>query len=408
MGFLRNAAGQPRAVLIGSSGYRRHSYGGNHPLGIPRVSLLLDLLHTYDALSAEEYVSTRAALPTELQRWHTAEYITALQQAQAAGRVTQAQRQSYQIGTLENPWFPEFFRVPATATYASIQGAERVLAGQMAFNPAGGMHHARPDRAQGFCFLNDPVLGILRLRDAGWRVLYLDLDAHHGDGVEAAFSDPQVLTVSLHMDTEYAYPFTGGGLRDYGPNQQAVNLPLPKGIDDATYYAAFMALWERCLQRFAPDVIVVQAGTDALSADPLGKLQLTTQGFLRVIAQVLADAPRHSDGTPRVLMLGGGGYHPLVLARCWAGVWGVMSGRELPVELPAAGQDLLRSVDWDLEDDLPDADEATLAQYAQTMYTRRLDCPPEGPVAAELRGSVEQRVAELLAMHPVLRREVLY
>ncbi|ACL73242.1 histone deacetylase superfamily [Thioalkalivibrio sulfidiphilus HL-EbGr7] len=381
-----------KALLIGASRYRRHSYGDNHPLGIPRVSLTLDLIRAYGALTEEEFQVSRKATPAELEWFHTREYVSAMQRCEALGKVYDRYRQRHNIGNFENPYFPGFFATPATATYGSIQGAERVLEGFMAFNPAGGMHHAAPDAAQGFCFFNDPVLGILRLRREGLRVLYLDIDAHHGDGVEAAFrSDDQVMTCSLHMDTSYAYPFKGGGIEDTGPLNNAVNMPLPKGMNDDEYRHVFGRLWPAVLEAFRPEVIVLQAGTDILGPDPLGKFHISTQLFLEVVERVINDAPRHSDGTPRLLVVGGGGYHPLMLARCWAGVWGLLSGRELPEAIPPEGEALLRAVDWDQDEE---------EDYFEDLFTSRLDRLVEG----EVRREVRERVDALLSAHPALVR----
>ncbi|MFO8154724.1 MAG: acetoin utilization protein AcuC, partial [Thiohalospira sp.] len=227
------APARREAVFIGASRYRRHSYGSNHPLGIPRVSLTWDVIRAYGAITEGEFLQARKAADFELHGFHTPAYISALKRCEALGKVTDRYRKAHNLGNFENPWFPGFFTTPATATGSSVQGAEQVLAGRMAFNPAGGMHHAAPDQARGFCYLNDPVLGIQRLRRDGLRVLYLDIDAHHGDGVEAAFADdPEVVTCSLHMDTDYAYPFKGGTIGDTGPLHNAVNLPLPKGTND--------------------------------------------------------------------------------------------------------------------------------------------------------------------------------
>ena len=379
------------AVLIGASRYRRHSYGGNHPLGIPRVSLTLDLIRAYGALTAEEFRVSRPATSAELEWFHTREYIGALRQCEVDGKVAHRYRQRHNIGNFENPFFPGFFTTPATAAHGSILGAEMLLQGLIAFSPAGGMHHARTDAARGFCYLNDPVLAITRLRREGLRVLYVDIDAHHGDGVEDAFvRDPRVTTLSLHMDTTYAYPFAGGGIDDTGPLGNAVNLPLPQGMHDNEYRYAFERVWPAVLEASRPEAVVLQAGTDILAPDPLGKFRISTQLFLEVVASVLADAPTHSDGTPRLLVLGGGGYHPLVLARCWTGVWGLLSGRDLPATIPAAGEALLRAVDWDLDED---------EDYFEGLFTRRLDPAQPG----EVRGDLRERVEQLLGTHPLLR-----
>jgi acetoin utilization protein AcuC len=395
MAMVSGEAGRPlivpgcRAVLIGAERYRRHSYGGNHPLGIPRVSLTMDLIQAYGAVSEREFRVSRPATPAELECFHTHGYVGALRQCEAEGKVAQHYRQRHNIGNFENPFFPGFFTTPATASYGSILGAECVLDGLIAFNPAGGMHHARADAARGFCYLNDPVLAILRLRREELRVLYVDIDAHHGDGVEAAFrGDRAVLTLSLHMDTSYAYPFQGGGAGDTGPLANAVNMPLPRDINDAEYRHAFGRLWPAVMEAFRPEVVVLQAGTDILAPDPLGKFRISTQLFLEVVERILADAPTHHDGTPSLLVLGGGGYHPLALARCWTGVWGLLSGRMLPEAMPPEGEALLRAVDWDLDED----------EERLELFTRRTDRLEPGEVRAEVRAAVDA----LLSGHPGL------
>ncbi len=381
-------AGRP-ARLFAAGRYRHHSYGDNHPLGIPRVSLALDLIQAYGALSDEEYIPSRKALARELRWFHTRDYVSAMQRCEALGKVYDTYRKRHNIGTLENPYFKDFFATPATATGGSIQGAEAVLAGYVAFSPAGGMHHGMPDQAQGFCYFNDPALAVMRLRREGLRVLYLDIDAHHGDGVEYAFrDDADVLTVSLHMDTGYAYPFKGGRIEDSAPLGNAVNLPLPKGTNDSEYRHVFAHVWPAVLEAFRPDAVVMQTGTDALMPDPLGKFELSTQLFLEIVQRVIDEGPTHPDGTPRLLAVGGGGYHPLVLARCWAGVWGLLSGRALPEDLPQAGRELLRAVDWDQDEDEP--------HYA-SLFETRLDTPREG----EIRPEIEARVRTLLDTHPL-------
>ncbi|MHB1676754.1 MAG: acetoin utilization protein AcuC [Sulfuriferula sp.] len=350
-----NALPTRKATFIGGSQYRRNAYGTNHPLAIPRVSLATELIQAYGALTGPEFVLARKAADFELQWFHTPEYISAFKLAEALGRVSNPVRQRHQLGTLENPYFDQFFTIPATATGASIQAAEAVISGRIGFNPAGGMHHARPDRAQGFCYFNDTVLGVMRLRREGWRVLYVDIDAHHGDGVEAAFlDDPDVFTLSLHMDSRYAYPFTGGQLSDTARvNHTSLNIPLPKDTNDAEYRQLFDAVWRPVLAGFKPDAVVLQAGTDMIFADPLGKLGLSTQGFLATSQIIIETSPTHDDGTPRLLVTGGGGYHPLVLARAWAGLWALLSGRVLPETLPPAAVAALRAVNWDMDEEEP-------------------------------------------------------
>lgn len=372
--------GRP-AIFVGAARYRRNSYGKNHPLAIPRVSLTLDLINSYGAMGPAEYRLGRPASHVELWGFHTRDYIQAFEKAQFRGRVTDEDRRRYQLGTLENPYFPGFFDTPNLATGSSIQAAELVLQGQTAFSPAGGMHHAAAHQARGFCYLNDPVLAIQRLRRAGLRVLYWDMDAHHGDGVEAAFvADAGVQTVSLHMDTAYAYPFQGGGLMDQAGG--ALNLPLPPEVNDSEYRQVFTALWPQVLEAFAPDVVVLQAGTDILAPDPLSKFRVSNVLFWEIVQRIV-------DESPRLLVLGGGGYHPIALARCWTGLWGILSGRQLAQELPESGRTLLEQVDWELDDeDAPD--------YAR-QFRRLDDLPLEGPV----RGEILDAVQLLLQQHPL-------
>lgn len=379
---------QPQAIYIGGYQYRRKAYGSNHPLSIPRVSLATELIHAYGALNSNEYISARKAADFELEWFHTPEYVSAFKRAEALGRVTQEVRLKHGLGTLENPYFDQFFTIPATATGASIQAAEVLLSGRIAFNPAGGMHHAQVNQAQGFCYFNDVVLAILRLRHEHLRVLYVDIDAHHGDGVETAFlGDSNVFTLSLHMDTAYAYPFKGGQVSDCAkPNHTSLNIPLPHGTHDAEYQFLFDSVWTSILSRFQPDAIVVQAGTDSIFADPLGKLRLTTQGFLSIVQRILETAPCHPHGTPSLLITGGGGYHPLVLARAWAGLWGLISGRQLPESLPEAGRSALHAVKWDLDED---------EDYFSYLFHSRLDHPQEAPIRQEI-----YHLANLIQQHP--------
>lgn len=392
------------AVFIGSGRYRRPSYGRNHPLAIPRVSLTCDLLQAYGALSPDEVVPARKAADYELEWFHTREYVAAIKRAEALGRVRLEHRERHRLGTLENPYFDGFFTTPATATGASIQAAEALLSGRLAFNPAGGMHHARPDAAQGFCYFNDVALAIIRLRRAGLRVAYVDIDAHHCDGVEAAFrNDPDVLTVSLHMDTSYAYPGVGGRIDDAGSHESAytaINVPLPCDVNDAEYRMLVETVVPRAFARFRPDAVVLQAGTDTISGDPLGKWRLSTETFLHAAGVVLAEAPRHTDGGPALMATGGGGYHPILLARAWAGLWGLLSGRSLPEAIPPQAEAVLRAVAWDAGDEADDdaAGEDAARSHAR-LYTSRLDAPAPSRVRPPL-AALRERVLE----HPYLRR----
>ncbi len=376
------------AVFLWSETFRRRSYGAGHPLAFPRVPLTFDLLQSYDAFRDGEVVAAREANHDELAAFHDPAYVAAYAACEAAGAVSAEVRRCHALGTLENPWFDGFFTIPATAAGASLQAADAVLAGEVAFTPSGGMHHARADRAQGFCFLNDTVLAIRRLRAAGLRVLYVDIDAHHGDGVEIACAhDPGVCTLSLHMDPRRAYPHGGGGLDDRGSDINGfacVNVPLPDGVHDAEYALLFDAVYPALVERFAPDAVVLQAGADALRFDPLARLQLSTCGWLAIVARVMELAPRHTDGTPRLMATGGGGYHPLATARAWTGLWALLSGRPLPEAIPAEGAARMRALGWDLDED---------AAWFADLFVSRLEAEapalPVRPEILELRARLQ-------------------
>lgn len=190
-GPARTCQAAPR--FIGSEIYRGSSYGAHHPLRVPRVSTVMDLTRVLGWLDPGCYVNAPRARPAALSMWHSADYIAALQQAEAQGHVTPEVRARHNLGTTANPVFPEVFRRPATSAGGTMLAAEMVaLRGGVVHVPAGGTHHAFPDRAGGFCYFNDPVLCLLVLRHHGLeRIAYVDIDAHHCDGVQHAFEgDP--------------------------------------------------------------------------------------------------------------------------------------------------------------------------------------------------------------------------
>lgn len=360
--------GPPR--LIGSEIYRRSSYGGRHPLAIPRVSLMLDLVRALGWLPDGAYVDAPRATPAELARFHDPAYIAAVQRAEADRRVDPEVSARHYIGRAGNPVYPEVFSRPATACGATLAAVELLLGGadapQIVHSPAGGTHHGRRDRAAGFCYFNDPVLGILRLIDRGVaRVLYVDLDAHHGDGVEDAFRDePRVLTISIHERGRWPY---SGGIGDQGPSWR--NLPVPAGFNDSELAFLVAEAVLPLAESFAPEAVVIQTGADGLADDPMSKLALSNGALWQAVARLQALAPR-------TLVLGGGGYNPWAVARCWAGIWATLAAIEIPQRLPETAERLLRAVEW----------RHSLARNApERWFTTLADPPNEGPIRPELR-----------------------
>ncbi|MDJ0629972.1 MAG: acetoin utilization protein AcuC [Rhodobacter sp.] len=367
-------------VFLGSEIYRRSSYGPWHPLRIPRVSTVMDLSRALGWLNGEQYMTSPRAKSAALQAFHEPAYLAALQRAEARQSVTGEERARFGLGTTANPVFPEMFRRPATAAGASILAGELLKDGGVIHSPAGGTHHGMPDRANGFCYLNDPVLGILSLRRMGVRrIAYVDVDAHHPDGVESAFADdPDILMLSVHE--ERRWPFTGG-LEDRGAGL-VFNLPVPPGFNDREMQFVLYELILPAVVGFRPDAVVLQCGADALHEDPLSRLSLSNGALWTVVAALQPVCARY-------LVLGGGGYNPWSVGRAWTGVWAVLNGFEIPDRLPGAAGAVLRGLEW--------PGHSRSRAPAEEMFTTLRDAPRDGPVREAVPARVRTLAERLLA-----------
>ena len=320
-----------KTAFVYTEQYFDYDYGPIHPLKIERLRLTYDLCTSYGLfdLNDAQLVETRAAQESEILRYHTPEYVEVLKQA---NRGEFQGFFSHGLGPGDNPIFPGLWEWSLLSAGASLQCAHLVSAGEVrtAFNIAGGLHHAMSDRASGFCYVNDPVLSILHFLDQGNRVMYLDIDAHHGDGVQWAFyEDSRVLTVSFHQDGRTLFPGTGG-VGEVGKGKgrgYAVNVPMLPGTDDAVFWEGFSALVPPLLEKYGPDVVVTQLGVDTFLNDPLAALELTTNGFCRVISFLTRNVTAW-------VALGGGGYNVSNVARAWTLAWAIMNGMELGEDLP--------------------------------------------------------------------------
>jgi acetoin utilization protein AcuC len=335
--------GKRRApVFVGHEIYRQAAYGSHHPLAIPRVAPVMDLCRALGWLGSNEFIASPRASDAELAWFHTADYVDALRRAADTGRADIATRERYGLGTMENPLFPGVFERAATSVGGSIRAAELALEGRIAYHPAGGTHHGRPDRAAGFCYFNDPVFVILALLRGGLeRVLYVDLDAHHGDGVQDAFAHHAcVWTISIHEQGRW--PNTGA-LADVGTGR-ACNLPVPRGFNDAELGVLVDGVLLPLADRIGPQAVVLTCGADALAGDPLSSMALTNVALWSVVDQLTGLAPA-------AVVLGGGGYNPWTLTRYWTGLWGRLSGRKIPEPLPAEARAVLAGLRSDLVDE---------------------------------------------------------
>jgi acetoin utilization protein AcuC len=321
-------------ALIYSEEWNRFDYGPEHPLRMERLGLTWRLMEAYGLMRLPG-MTVRAPEPAaeqEIAVFHEPSYLNVLKAANQGAPPPRAS--AFGLGAGDNPVFRGVWEAARLVAAGSLMAADLVASGQAerVFHFAGGLHHALPDRASGFCYVNDPVLAILRLRERGLRVAYVDIDAHHGDGVQYAFyGDPNVLTISTHERGERLFPGTGF-VRELGEGDAAgfsVNLPLEAYTDSAVYLPAFEAVVPPLLERFKPDVIVAQLGIDAHRTDPITHLALDIQGFIRALARILPLAPR-------IVALGGGGYDVRNVARGWTAAWATLNGVELVDELPAS------------------------------------------------------------------------
>ena len=319
-------------ALVHSHEWARFDYGSEHPLRMERLALTWRLMEAYGLTRLPD---ARLAVPDlagedAIARYHTQEYLDVLKASDSGQAPAIACR--YGLGPGDNPVFPGIWEAARLSAGGSLLGARLIADGQVthAFHFAGGLHHAMRDRASGFCYVNDAVLAILFLRSRGLRVAYVDIDAHHGDGVQHAFyDDPNVLTISTHERGDRLFPGTGF-VEETGEGEgvgYSVNLPLDVLTTSGIYLPAFEAVVPPLVTKFRPDVVVAQLGIDSHRTDPLTHLALDVQGFGRAFARILTLAPR-------VLALGGGGYDLENVARAWTLAWALINDVELSAELP--------------------------------------------------------------------------
>lgn len=364
----------PVPRFIGSEIYRHSSYGDWHPLRVPRVSTVMDLARAMGWLPPDQFINSPRAKPVALTGFHTPQYLAALQAAEAEQAVSDQVRDRFALGTPSNPVFPQMYRRPATSAGAALLAGELLANGGALYAPAAGTHHGMPDRANGFCYLNDPVLAIQSLRRNGVaRIAYIDIDAHHPDGVELAFTDdPDVLMISVHEENRW--PRTGA-LTDRGVGQ-VFNLPVPAGMHDNDMALIRNQLILPLVTGFRPDAIVLQCGADAVAEDPQSRLTLSNNAHWKIVSCLHGISPRY-------LVLGGGGYNPWSVGRLWTGVWAVLNGHEIPDDLPPAAQGVLAGLSFQTQ--------TRVYQPLPHLIATLRDLPREGPINPDLR----QRLAVL-------------
>ena len=321
-----------RAVFLSTPALWEHGHGPNHPLKPERLKRTVELLDGYGAFNAPNVrvVTPSPATEEALALFHTREYIDVVRALSTGDARLPSWR--YRFGAGDNPVFEGMFDSESLKVGSALGGAELLVRGEcdVAFSFSGGLHHAGPDFASGFCVFNDAAVALRWLLGQGLRAAYVDIDVHHADGVQAAFYDTErVLTISLHQDGHTLFPGTGF-VDEMGTGAGegfSVNVPLPPHTDDEMYLWAFREVVPPLLDRFKADIVVTQLGVDTHDKDPLASLRLTTAGHTALFEALEALAPRW-------LALGGGGYDVDVVPRAWTLAFGVMSGQAFPEALP--------------------------------------------------------------------------
>ncbi|KAI9704959.1 MAG: histone deacetylase [Candelina mexicana] len=308
-----------------------YAYVAGHPMKPHRIRMSHSLIMNYGLYKKMEIYRAKPASRFEMTQFHTDEYVDFLQKVTPDNMEAYAKEQGkYNVGD-DCPVFDGLFEFCGISAGGSMEGAARLNRGKcdVAVNWAGGLHHAKKSEASGFCYINDIVLGIIELLRYKQRVLYIDIDVHHGDGVEEAFyTTDRVMTVSFHKYGEY-FPGTGE-LRDIGVGQgkyYSVNFPLRDGIDDRSYKGIFEPVIKNVMEWYRPEAVVLQCGGDSLSGDRLGCFNLSMKGHANCVNYV------KSFNLP-VLVLGGGGYTMRNVARTWAYETGLLVGENMGPELP--------------------------------------------------------------------------
>jgi acetoin utilization protein AcuC len=330
-----------RACVVFDEQLTTYNFGPSHPMAPVRIELTMQLAGELGILEHVDVVGATPATDEELSLIHSPSYIERVHKLSDHPSHSDP---SHGLGTEDNPVFAHMHEASALVAGASVEAARRVWTGQAprAVNIGGGLHHAMPSNASGFCIYNDVALAIRWLLDNGaQRVAYVDVDAHHGDGVQTMFyDDPRVLTISIHEGPQTLFPGTGFATETGGPGAEgsAVNMPLPPGTSDAGWLRAFHAVIPPLVREFKPDVLVTQHGCDSHMDDPLTNLMLSVDGQ-RASYLALRDLAEEVCGGKWVAT-GGGGYAVMdVVPRAWSHLLAIIAGSPLD---PA----LLTPHDW--------------------------------------------------------------
>jgi len=323
------------ATLLYSDAYLDYDFGPDHPFSPTRQRMLLDLL---DSLGPPvDLVAPEPATREDILSVHAEPFVEQVEASSSGTAGSRAKR--FGLGTQDVPAFEDMDAAARALCGGTLHGARLLDRGEASrvLQLGGGLHHAQRKLASGFCVYNDLSVAIQHLRSSGRRVAYLDIDVHHGDGVQKLhYDDPDVLTISLHESGRYLFPGTGG-VQETGKGAgegSSVNVPLEPFTESDSYLDTFDRVVPYALDTFRPEILVAQCGADAHFSDPLADLLLTTQVYEALFRRILDLADEHTEG--RVLLTLGGGYRPDATVRIWAMLSYMARGLDLPNELPEA------------------------------------------------------------------------
>jgi len=377
--------GVTRTAFVYSPRYAEYDYGPDHPLEPRRPLQTVELCNRYGLLDMPwiDVVEPQPATAEKMAEFHSRAYLNAL--VEANDGVFRDQMVEFGLGTADCPVFRGVYDYSALVAGGTLLAASLVEEGRhdLSFHLAGGFHHAQHRNAEGFCYVNDVVIAVMDLLRKGHRVAYVDLDAHHGDGVQAAFyEDERVLAISLHESGKTLFPWSGfeteiGSGKGRGYN---INVPLPPQTDDEIFHLAFDEIVPPSLTRFEPDIVFTLIGADGLLVDPLSHLSMTNNAYAEAVKTIEAISPR-------CVVLGGGGYHLNSVARAWCLAWAVMNGIEPQDEYVGTIGGMMVGT-----------------EYVEGGGLRDRNAYTTGPLKVEIRKEVE-RVAEYLkeTVFPLIR-----
>jgi len=315
-----------KVAFIYSDELAQFDYGDDHPFKPIRSRNTMELATRYGILYGigVKKIEPETAKPEMLELFHDNDYLEILKRtSDGEFDLTMLEKG---LGTDDCPIVPNIYPYCLNVVGATLKGVDMILEGKVehAFNLVGGLHHGFRGHAEGFCYVNDVGVAIEYLLQKGKRVAFIDIDAHHCNGVEAAFKDnDDVMVISLHESGDTLYPKTGYE-SDFGEDKgegYTVNVPLMEKTDDEVYVEAFMQVVPPLVEAFKPDVVIAEVGADTMISDPLTHLRLTTNGYYKVMKEIVRISPH-------VLALGGGGYDIFRTARCWTLVLSALSGIE--------------------------------------------------------------------------------